>query len=162
MVNYYRRFIPHIADKIGPLQTQITKYTKLKKQQQWIWSEECNTTIEQLKHEVAHAVLLRHPIDDTVYNITDASNVAVGAVLHQRNNNVWEPLAFFSKRLSDTEQRYSTFDRELLAIYLAIKRFRYFVEGREFFVCTDHKPLTTAISSKSEKTPRQSRHLDYM
>ena len=60
-------------------------------------------------------------------------------------------------------QRYSTFDRELLAVYLAIKHFHHFVEGREFYVLTDHKPLTFALSTNSDKyTPRQVRHLDYI
>ena len=55
----------------------------------------------------------------------------------------------------------STFDRELLAVYLAIKHFRHFVEGREFFILTDHKPLTFALSTHSDKfSPRQVRHLD--
>lgn len=134
---------------------------KIKKTRMDLLVRILHSSFEQLKYEVVHAVLLCHPLDDTVYNITaDASNVAVGTVLHQRNNNVWEPLAFFSKRLSDVEQSYSTFDRWLLAIYLAKKHLRYFVEGRELFVCIDHKPITTAIPSKTEKTPRQSRHLN--
>lgn len=58
--------------------------------------------------------------------------------------------------------KYSTFDRELLAIYLSIKHFRYFVEGRQFTIFTDHKPISTAINSKSEKSPRQTRHLSYI
>ena len=65
-----------------------------------------------------------------------------GAVLQQFVNNDWQPLAYFSKSLTPTERRYSTFDRELLGIYLAIKHFRYAVEGWQFHVLTDHKPLT--------------------
>lgn len=64
------------------------------------------------------------------------------------------------------EIKYSAFDRELLGIYLAIKHFKYFVEGREFTVFTDHKQLTGptgAISSKTERSPRQtSRHIDFI
>lgn len=69
--------------------------------------------------------------------------------------------------MSKTERKYSTYDRELLAIYLsniAIRHFRYMVEGREFTVYTDHKPLTFAffkINSESE-TPRRTRHLIYI
>jgi hypothetical protein len=56
--------------------------------------------------------------------------------------------------------RYSTFDEELLPIYLAIKHFRHFIEGREL---TDHKPLTFALSTHSDKyTPRHMRHLDFI
>ena len=94
--------------------------------------------------------------------MVDASNIAVGAVLQQLSNNLWEPIAFFSKKLSDVESKYSTFDRELLAIYLSIKHFRYFLEGRDFTIYTDHKPLTKTIFTKTERSPRQSRQLDYI
>ena len=61
------------------------------------------------------------------------------------------------------QTRYSTFDRELLAVYLAIKHFRHFLEGRTFHVLTDHKPLTYALHSRSDRhSPRQARQLDYI
>ena len=69
----------------------------------------------------------------------------------------------FSPKLKPSETRYSTFDRELLAIYLAIKHFRYFLEGRTFYIVTDHKPLTFAFSVSSDRhSPRQCRHLDFI
>jgi hypothetical protein len=65
--------------------------------------------------------------------------------------------------LDATQQRYSTYDRELLAAYLSIRYFRHMLEGREFVLFTDHKPLTFAFKQKSEKaSPRQLRHLDYI
>ncbi len=65
--------------------------------------------------------------------------------------------------LSQLKTRYSTFDRELLAAYLAVKHFRYFVEGREFHSLTDHKPLVYAIHTLSSKhSPHQARHLDFI
>ena len=95
--------------------------------------------------------------------MSDESDNAVGAVLQQFINDQWCPVAFFSKKLKPAETKYSTFDRELLAVYLAIKQFRHFVEGRQFSITTDHKPLTFALFTKSSKlTPRQIRHLDYI
>ena len=71
--------------------------------------------------------------------------------------------SFQKKKLSTAETKYCIFDRELLAMYLAIKHFRHFVEGQEFHILADHKPLTFALSTKSTKlTPRQCRHLDYI
>ena len=94
--------------------------------------------------------------------MTDASDTAAGAVLQQQIND-WHPIAYFSKKLRPAETRYSTFDRELLAIYPAIKHFRHFVEGCEFYVATDHKPLTFALTTASDKyTPRQIHHLNYI
>src|SRR5699024_2656196 len=60
----------------------------------------------------------------------------------------------------NAQRKYSAFDRELLAIYLAIQHYRYMLEGRDFIIFTDHKPLTTALKSPTEKTPRQARYLD--
>ena len=95
--------------------------------------------------------------------MTDASSCAVGAVLQQYIENQWCPIAYFSKKLKPSEVKYSTFVRELLAVYLAIKHFHHFVEGRQFKVLTDHKPLTFSLSSHSDRyTPRQVRHLDYI
>ena len=85
-------------------------------------------------------------------NITcDASDVAVGGVLQQFLNGMWQPLSFFSKKLNSAETRYSAFDRELLAVYATIKHFRHNLEGRNFFVNTDHKPLTFVMSSVTER-----------
>ena len=59
--------------------------------------------------------------------------------------------------------RYSTFDRELLAAFLAIRHFRFLLEAREFQLWTDHKPLCSAISRVSPPwSARQQRHLSYI
>ncbi|MEL7341755.1 MAG: RNase H-like domain-containing protein, partial [Bacteroidota bacterium] len=87
--------------------------------------------------------------------------LAVGGVLQQQLYGNWHPIAFFSKRLQPAEVKYSTFGRELLAIYLSIRHFRHYLEGREFYVLTDHKPLTHALSSSPDRySPRETRHLD--
>uniref|UniRef100_A0AAV2KH15 Reverse transcriptase RNase H-like domain-containing protein n=1 Tax=Knipowitschia caucasica TaxID=637954 RepID=A0AAV2KH15_KNICA len=59
----------------------------------------------------------------------------------------WQPLAFFSRQLVPRERKYSTFDRELLAVWLAIRHFRFVLEGREFTVFVDHKPLTAIVGA---------------
>ena len=51
------------------------------------------------------------------------------------------PLVYYSLKLTSTQQKYSTFDHELLAIYLAAKHFHYFVDGRDVYIIMDHKPL---------------------
>ena len=92
-------------------------------------------------------------------NITcDASDFAVGGVLQHYIDNVWQPLSFFSKKLNPAETRYSAFDRELLAVYATIRHFRHNLEGLNFFVNTDHKPLTFVMSSVTERSSlRQTR-----
>ncbi|GBM05536.1 hypothetical protein AVEN_94810-1 [Araneus ventricosus] len=81
--------------------------------------------------------------------MTDASDFAVGAVHRQHIESKVEPLGFFPRKLSSTEKKYSTFDRELLSVYLSVKHFRYVFEGREVVIYTDHKPLVFAFTLKS-------------
>ena len=89
---------------------------------------------------------------------TDASDMAI--VLEQQIEEHWQPLAFFSRQLNKAERNYSTIDRELLGIHSEILHFRYFLEGRDFTVYTDLKPIVAAIKKKSElKSGRKSRHL---
>jgi cleavage and polyadenylation specificity factor subunit 1 len=87
----------------------------------------------------------------------------MGAVLQQQIKEVWQPLAFFSRKLSPTQQKYSAYDRELPAIYEAVKYFRHMLEARHFIVLTDHKPLTFAFHQRKDKcSPRQFNQLDFI
>ena len=90
--------------------------------------------------------------------LIDASSSAVDAVLQQLIDKTWCSLAYFSRKLTPTQQKYSTFDCELLAIYLAVKHFHYFVEG--CYIVTDYKPLMYALQSRS--TNHSPRQLDYI
>ncbi|VDL59796.1 unnamed protein product [Hymenolepis diminuta] len=99
----------------------------------------------------------------TVTLSTDASQAAVGAVLKQRTGDAVRPLAFFFAKLTPTQTRYSTFGRELLAIYKAVKHFRYLLEGRQFTIFTDRKPLTYASRAFSDHySSLEIRHLNYV
>ena len=116
------------------------------------------------KKMLADATLLAHPDPQAPISIaTDASDVAVCAVLQQYVRNTWVPLAFFSRKLKPPERKYSAFDRELLALYLGIRHFRYFLEGRPFTAFTDHKPLTFCMTKISDPwSNRQQRQLSYI
>ena len=106
---------------------------------------------EATKEALADATLLHHPVQGAPTVLTtDASDTALGAVLEQKTGGVWKPLAFFSRQLRKPERNYAAFDRELLGIHLAIKQFRYFLEGRTFTVYTDHKPIPPALHKISE------------
>jgi hypothetical protein len=72
----------------------------------------------------------------------------VGAVLHQKEGSAWRPLAFYSKKLDAAQHKYSAFDRELLAAYLAVRHFCFLLEGGQFSIQTDHKPLNYALGSR--------------
>lgn len=183
MINFYQRFLKGIAGILAPINTHIaflqngSKSKKSKSKNNKIsenksrkakalpfsWPAECVEAVEKAKQSVANFTMLNHPKSGADFRLTcDASDLAIGSVLEQKCGDDWQPIAFFSKKLSPPQQRYSTFDRELLAIYLSIMHFQHFLEAREFHVLTDHKPLTHALLSKTDKNPRQSRHLDYI
>jgi cleavage and polyadenylation specificity factor subunit 1 len=159
LVNFYRRFIPKAAQVLQPLTDLLRGNRKV-----FAFPEDAVESFETAKKIIADSTLLVHPNPQAPISLAvDASDVAIGAVLQQYSAGFWEPLAFFSQRLSPAQTRYSTFGRELLAMYEAIRHFRHSVEGREFIIFTDHKPLTYALISSSDKySPREIRHLDYV
>lgn len=159
MINFYHRFVPRAAQILQPLYKIMNGKTKTIQ-----WTPELMSAFNGAKQALANATMLAHPKPEASIGLTvDASDIAVGAVLEQRIGDAWEPLAFFSRQLRPPERNYSAFDRELLALYLAIRHFRYFLEGRLFSAFTDHKPLVSAISKISDPwSSRQQRHLAYI
>ncbi len=161
LVNFYRRFIPNCAQVLQPLTDLLNaQHTS----QPFQFPDSALAAFNHIKSILVTTTLLRHPVPDAQYSLmVDASNVAVGAVLQQLIDGHWHPLSFFSKRLQPAETKYSTFGRELLAVYLSIRHFRHILEGCQFFVLTDHKPLVHSISSSSSRySPREIRHLDFI
>ncbi|CAH8610157.1 unnamed protein product [Schistosoma curassoni] len=159
LINYYRRFIPNCASILQPLTDALRGNART-----FQLSPDAIQAFENAKKALNKEVTLTRRKSETPLAImTDASDVAVGAVLQQLVNGIWEPLSFFSKRLNPTQTRYSTFGRELLAIYLAIKHFRHMIEGTIFTVYTDHKPLTKALNAKQDNySPREIRQLEFI
>ncbi len=129
-----------------------------------LWPSEMQFAFDHAKALLASTVPLQHPHPYATLSLaTDASDSHVGTVLQQKTDGCWLLLAFFSHKLSPTESRYSTFDRELLAAFQAVKNFRFFLEGRPFTLFTNHKPLVAAISkSKTPFSSRQQRHLSFL
>ena len=159
MVNFYHRFIPGAARLMKPIYLALSGNTK--KSVPLDWNSNLDQAFKATKEALAKATLLTHPQTSAATALTvDASDTALGGVLEQFIDDQWQPLAFFSRKLRPPEQRYSTFDRELLAIHLGVRHFRYFLEGRPFTIFTDHKPLTFAMNKISEPwSLRQQRQL---
>ena len=143
LVNFYHRFVKDCATVIKPLNVLLATANDDSHDLQW--NDSATAAFTAIKRALATATLLFHHKHDAPTSImTDASSCAVGAVLQQYIDRQWCPISYFSRKLKPLETKYSTFDRELLAVYLVIKHFRHFV-------------------SKSDRyTPRQIRHLDYI
>ena len=130
LANFYRRFIPGCARLMQPLTDLLRGKAK-----KFHFPEPARKAFAEFKEAIANIASLTHYDPHAPLCLTvDASNTAVGAVLQQCENSSWRPVAFFSKRLSPAEARYSTFGRELLAVFAGIKHFRHMVEGRSFTV----------------------------
>ena len=157
LINYYHCLVPRCVEILQPLHQALAADS-------FTWSTSCQKAFEEAKQTLSEAVMLVHPQPHAATCITtDASNFAVGAVLEQFIQGQWKPISFFSKKLNPAELNYSAFDCELLAVYLPVRHFQYFVEGRVFHINTDHKPLTFALQSSAEqRSPRQARHLAFI
>ncbi|GFW91941.1 hypothetical protein TNCV_2152231 [Trichonephila clavipes] len=153
------------ADQVEYLGFLITAEGAKKKDRRKVhWTDDTRRSFEKYKTDLAEASLLSFPRSGLPLSLcTDASDFAVGTVLQQLENEGWKPIAFYSKKLNETQTRYSTYDRELLGIYLSVKHFKHLLGGNDFVIYTDHKPLTFAFKQKNEKaSPRQQRQLQYI
>ena len=158
MVNYYRRFLPRLAHIICPLTDSLScSRTEFSVRQEMLHA------IQKIKHAIANTTLLVHPVWNTTLSITtDAFDTAIAGVLHQLVRGRLQPLSFLSRRRTDPETKYITYDKELLAAAASVKKFLHQIEGRRLVIYTDHKPLTTAMSranSSSAWPLRAERHL---
>lgn len=163
MLNFYRNFIPGAAKMQAPLH-ECYSGNKKNDKTRIIWTTERTSSFEQCKQALANSTLLAHPSASAPLALmVDASNTAMGAVVQQKVSKGWQPLGFFSKKLSPAQTKYSAYDRELLGAYAAVKHFQHLLEGRQFVLYTDHKPLIFAFNQKPEKSsPRQLRHLSFI
>ena len=151
LLNFYGCFIPKADKLLAPL-TEVLKGSpnatiKL------LWSQPMLTSSSKLS--LASAAELAHPSSVAeLALVADAtcSSSHVGAALHPScfNSSLWEPLGFFSKKLDRAQVSYSTFDRKLLAAFSAIRYLRFQLEGCEFQLWTNTRPLTQVLGRFSD------------
>ena len=140
LTGYYRRFIPNYAT----LATPLTDLTKKSAPTQVQWTDKCGHAFGKLKERLCSDPVLGSPDFTRPFILqTDASERGVGAVLSQRSAEQGEEhlIAFFSRKLLPREEKYSTIEKECLAIKLAMHAFRTYLVGRHFTVETDHRSL---------------------
>ena len=112
---------------------------------------------ETLKDKLTHApVLSKADVTKDFILETDASATHVGAVLMQYHGKEPRVIGFFSKKLRPAEVRYSTTDREALAVVLACRNFHHYLWGVRVHIRTDHQPLVSVFKQRT-KSPRMNR-----
>jgi transposase InsO family protein len=146
LCNFYRRFVQNYTSMAKPL-LDLTK-----KDATFIWTNIHEDAFNSLKTAlVSEPVLATPDYTKDMHVWPDASQFAVGGVLTQEYLGGHRPIAYFSKKLSDSEQKYPTHEREFYAIVSCLKAWRCYLDGLKITVHTDHKPLTW---SRGLKDPR--------
>lgn len=132
LTGYYRRFIRNY----GLISKQLTEL--LKKGVPFIWTDQTQAAFHQLKQALIHAPVLAIPNFSKPFVLeTDASEVGFGAVLLQDSH----PIAYLSKAVCAKNQALSTYEKECMAIILAVEKWRPYLQHAEFLIRTDHKSL---------------------
>lgn len=143
LLGYYRKFIPDFARVTKPLTQCLKKGAKIVLDQKYV---DC---FEYCKTLLTNDPILQYPDFTKEFILTtDASNVAIGAILSQGTIGSDKPIAYASRTLNTSETNYSTIEKELLAIVWACKYFRPYLFGRKFTIITDHKPLQWVMNLK--------------
>ena len=152
MCGFYRKHIPKFAQIAIPL-TNLTRSNE-----EYRWSNECQAAFESLKAKLVEApVLKRANLEKPFFLSTDASNTHVGGVLNQeQSDGTIAAIGYFSRKLKGPEIRYSTTDKEALAVVLSCRHFQHYLWNRKFFIYTDHQPLSYVFKRKT-KSPRMNR-----
>ena len=166
-INYYRKFLPHLAEKVSPL-NDLLKGPKRKGTVKIQWGETQQHAFDTAIADLANAATLGYEDPNLPLIISsDASLHFVGAVLeqhlHRDDTSATRPLEYFSKKLPDTVALRSTFNRELTGIYFALRFFKHRVRGRALIIRTDHQALVNAIQNTGgEHSPQEWRMISYI
>ena len=136
MVGFYARFIPGYANIATVL------YKLKKKGGLFDWQERHQTAFESLKSALCEAPVLQIlDFDQQFVLVTDASDLAVSAVPHQRLSEGLAPIAFYSRVLTAAERRYSIYEKECLSVLFGCEKCRVYLEHKGFELCCDNLAL---------------------
>jgi len=138
LTGYYRKFIPHYAEKAFPL----TEKTKQNAPNQVSWDETAKKAFDILQQSFCEPPICVLPNKSTPLVLrTDASDIGLGVMLLQDQGQGLQPVASASKKLTPAERNYPIIEKECLALVWGIQRFEAYLYGVEFIVQTDHSPL---------------------
>ena len=143
LCSYYRRHIQGFTELAAPLYELATKGTEFE------WTDRRHEAFGQLKNALTSAPILGFPREDGLWYLdTDASDVGTGAVLSQVQDEEERVIAYVSKSLEGSKQRYCTARKELLAVVRALKHFKCYLYGQKITVRTDNSAVSWLHRSK--------------
>jgi hypothetical protein len=128
LVSYFRKFLPDITRLLEPIQNSI-------KTKNFTWDNYAEQAFLQCKTLLTTDLSLKFPDFTRPFTLaTDASSFAAGATLEQDHGVV----SYFSKKFTGSELNYSTYEKELFAIILALKKFGHYLRSTQFTIYTDN------------------------
>nr|GEX11134.1 reverse transcriptase domain-containing protein [Tanacetum cinerariifolium] len=143
---FYRRFIKDFSKIARPMTRLLEKETT------FIFSQECVDAFQTLKRKLTKAPISIAPDWDMPFELMcDASDFAIGAVLGQRQDKHFRPIHFASKTMTEVESKYTTTEKEMLAVVYAFKKFRCYLILNKTIVYTDHSALKYLFVKKGSK-----------
>jgi hypothetical protein len=145
MAGYYRRFVSQFGLISKPLTNLLKKGTL------FIWTSETEATFQAFKKALISALVLALPKFSQPFIVeTDASAKGIGAVLQQQGH----PIAYVSKALGPKAQGLSTYEKECLAILMAVEHWYHYLQSSSFVILTDQKSHTN-LDDQRLSTPWQ-------
>lgn len=145
LTGYYRKFVKHYGILAQPLTHLLKKGTL------FLWGPQHQQAFEILKQAMISTPVLALPDFATPFVLeTDACNTGIGAVLMQHDH----PVAFMSKALSVRNQTLSAYEKECVAILMAVEKWRSYLQHQPFIIRTDHKSLLHLVDQRLH-TPLQ-------
>lgn len=140
MIGFYRSFCSNFSSVAAPLTDLLSK------RKAFAWSELCQVAFDRVKQLLCYAPVLAAPqVQDPFKMQVDASAVGAGAVLLQSDvRELDHPISFFSRKFNSYQLKYSTIEKEALALIWALQHFDVYVGGMTapLVIYTDHNPLT--------------------
>ena len=142
MCSYYRRFIPNFSQIAEPIIDLTKKYAHYK------WTDVHQRAFDFIKDSLTTVPLLVYPDPNASYTLyTDASDTCIGACLTQLSDNEEKPIYYLSHKLSRSQCKWSTVEKEAFAIHFSLQKLDYYLHNAEFVIKTDHKPLKYLLES---------------
>ena len=154
LTGYYRQLIKGYAEIAGPL-TDLTRLDV-----DWKWTDKEQNAFVTLRDYLTSDSIMAYPDFTKPFWVkSDASGSSVGYVLTQMHEKKEKVIAYGSKKLTDVQRRYSTYDREFFGVLTAVRAYSHYLRHAHFFVITDHRPLLSLkkIDPKSDATGRRVR-----
>ena len=143
---FYKRFIMDFSKIAKPL------YKLLEKDAKFVWDENCQKSFEELKGYLTTTLIVRAPNWKLPFEVMcDASDLAIGAVLRQREEGKPYVVYYASKTLNEEWRNYTTTEKKLLAVVYALDKFRAYLVGSDIIIFTDHSALKYLLTKKNAK-----------